>query len=150
MPTTSWGPQTWNMIHTLSVSINENHIHFNTKIKELISHIYNICVNLPCPACTTHATNYMKKHNPKNITDKVSLVEFFFNFHNDVNKNLKKPIFTIDKLNPTYCKNNIYQVFNTFCNRYNASSNNMTNYNNKKIVAKFYEWFYSNRDLFIN
>lgn len=89
----TWGTPTWIFFHTFAEHINpEFYIHNRDKIK---SFILSICNNLPCPECTKHATQYNKFNlTNTNIENKEKLKQYFFNFHNSVNKRKHKPNFT--------------------------------------------------------
>ena len=147
MPTKSWGPYTWNLLHTLSENINTSSDNFEEKFKEFKRLIYTIVSNLPCPLCTKHSVLYFRKHN----IDKVSpneMKKFIFEFHNDVNKNLKKELFNYEDLEKTYKNNNIFQAFNIFYNRFNQSINGMFGFKQKKALVEFHIWFLQNKNLF--
>ena len=45
-----WGPYIWYMLHGLAEKIKDKSFH-DLK-NELLEHIFNICVNLPCPSCS--------------------------------------------------------------------------------------------------
>jgi len=91
-----WGPCIWNTLHILSIKVKESSFE---KIKdELIDIINQIISNLPCPICSTHARSLLKKHRIHNIKSKQDLIHLIFLLHNDVNKRLKKDIFSKDDL----------------------------------------------------
>jgi hypothetical protein len=147
MPTKSWGPVTWIMLHTLSEKLNSNDVDFNNKFKEFKHLIHQLVSNLPCPLCTRHSINYFKKNNFNNVKHN-ELKKYLFDFHNDVNKNLGKQLFKHEDLDDTYKNNNIFQVMNHFISRYNASINGMFGFKQKQFIATFYEWFVNNKHMF--
>lgn len=148
MPTSTWGPYTWNMFHTLSQKLNTNSDNFDKKFKELIHFFTIICMNLPCPSCKEHSIAYIRKYPLTKLKNKEELILYFFNFHNEVNTKLKKTLFDYSNLEKTYSNNNVFSVFITFANRLIATSNTMMSYNNKNIVNNFYIWFQENKSFF--
>ena len=81
-----WGPTMWALLHWLSLMYTKKN---SKKIKALV---YLIIEKLPCRICVNHATKYLKK-NPIPIESGYKAVyEYFFLFHNAVNKQTKKEI----------------------------------------------------------
>ena len=90
MSKTKWGPIVWNMLHCLTLKIkSEKFIQERTNILLIIN---NICTNLPCPICSVHANQYIKKNKIHSVKTKEQLVMFIFNMHNNVNKRLKRKL----------------------------------------------------------
>ena len=88
----NWGTPTWNFFHTLAEKIDEDYYKSNyIKIYDIIK---KICSNLPCPECTKHAQLYLKRIRPESLKNKEDFKNMLFNFHNEVNKRKRKPIFT--------------------------------------------------------
>ena len=99
-----WGPPTWFLFHTLAHKIKDEHF---SKIKtELLNNIIIICMNLPCPKCSEHATQYMKKIN-------VNTISYILIF--------KKSKSFIKQLIKFYCKNNYLTIHLTI--KYNKLYN---------------------------
>ena len=76
-----WGPATWSMLHCLVLKINDV-----TNLESLKGLIINICSNLPCPYCTSHATAILKQERFSQINDILTLKTFMWQFHNKVNE----------------------------------------------------------------
>ena len=91
-----WGNATWYLFHTLAEKIDEQY--FLENKAEFFNIITIICRNLPCPECAEDSSTILKKANLNNLNSKENLKEFFFEFHNKVNTNLKKQIFNKDNL----------------------------------------------------
>ena len=88
-----WGTITWLFFHTLAEKIHENKFE---KVKvDVINIIILVCNNLPCPDCSNHATEVLKKAYISNIQSKKHLIEFLRQFHNIVNIKIGKQEFTI-------------------------------------------------------
>ena len=109
-----WGPRIWIFIHCFTLRIKDEY--FMEEKKNIIDYITRICDNLPCPECSLHATQYLKKHNFKHIKTKDHLIQIIFNLHNDVNKRTNKPLFNIDKVNETYNKYNFQKIIIAYIN----------------------------------
>lgn len=92
MPTSTWGPHVWTFIHTFAYHIDESF--FTNNKKDVIHLLFNICFNLPCMECTMHAKAYLVRANKSKIQTKEDLKRFFYDFHNIVNKRLKRQVFT--------------------------------------------------------
>ena len=83
-----WGQPTWMFLHTLSLRLTEEK--YAILKKDVFKIITLLCGALPCPDCSAHATEYMKKSSmPATV---VELQKFLYDFHNSVNiKTGKKP-----------------------------------------------------------
>jgi len=91
-----WGEPTWYFFHTFIEKIGDD---FYNKNSEKIIKIYKtICFNLPCPICKSHAMTYIKTHKMDSMVTRVLMKNFLFNFHNHVNKQLKKSLQNINIL----------------------------------------------------
>ena len=95
-----WGPCIWKTLHVLTVKIKEEA--FSTQRQKLIDIIFQICNNLPCPMCASHAQGLLRKYNVKNIKTKAGLMKIVYEIHNEVNKRLKKQPYVYDNLISQY------------------------------------------------
>ena len=123
---TSWGTTVWNMLHTLAEHINEKS--FNEIREEFLYIIYCICTSLPCENCNCHAKGYFDNkinfleaikdelENPI-ITNKEELRMFLFDFHNEVNSNLNKPLMMIEEYKQKYSDMNVIKVITDYVNK---------------------------------
>jgi hypothetical protein len=100
LPIEIWGNNIWTLFHGLSCKIKEDKFLYHRD--RLIYIIKNICATLPCPDCSKDATQLLNNTNFNNIKTKEDFKLFIFNFHNNVNKKLKKPHYeysNLDKYN---------------------------------------------------
>jgi len=108
-----WGEPTWFFFHTLAHKIKDEYI--ETVLPELFKIIVLICSNLPCPTCTKHASEYMKKVKSYSIVTRDDLKLLLFQFHNEVNMRKGYPLFEYKNLDEKYekaiTKNIIYHFF---------------------------------------
>tara|TARA_B000000609_G_C24121646_1_gene319924 strand:- start:15 stop:461 length:447 start_codon:yes stop_codon:yes gene_type:complete len=84
-----WGPVIWDLIHGLTIKIDESF--FLKNIHNVLNLFNNILTTLPCPECSSHSLSVYKS-NVSKINNKKKLVSFFHYLHNEVNKKLKKKI----------------------------------------------------------
>jgi len=91
-----WGPKLWYFFHIFSEQINDKF--FTTNRIEILSLLSDICNNLPCPTCSEHARSYLKKHRFHKIQTNEQLKQFFYNFHNVVNKRLHKEYYPYNEI----------------------------------------------------
>lgn len=96
-----WGPKLWEIMHTFSFSypINPNLQH-----KQSAYNFYSsISLLIPCENCSSHCKEYIYNNQPK-VNSKEELILWVFNFHNEVNKRLNKPIYKLSDLYNKYEK----------------------------------------------
>lgn len=103
-----WGPYIWTVLHCLSLRIKDEF--FEKERKTIIEFISEICDNLPCPSCASHATFTLRRMNFTKIRTKDELINVLFNLHNEVNRRLKKTIFEKSSLEETYKKYNLQSL----------------------------------------
>tara|TARA_B110001452_G_scaffold206981_1_gene177123 strand:- start:6350 stop:6811 length:462 start_codon:yes stop_codon:yes gene_type:complete len=116
-----WGNNIWYLFHTIAHKIKEDQF-LNAK-NDLIYLIKTICGNLPCPECSKDATETLNKINFNTINSKQEFKTLLFNFHNYVNKKLKKPIYNEIDLDEKYSKANIYILYKNFKIIFSSNSN---------------------------
>lgn len=133
--TKKWGPPTWLLIHSLysHVSQEKFFIHYK-KINSLVSSILQL---LPCEYCKKHALDYLKSHgfsiHENNIEKQRN---FFYTFHNDVNKKLHKPIFTNFEI---YSRSNLNRIVKLFNSGFSSNYYNMRSLGinlHRKLISK--------------
>ena len=105
-----WGNATWDFFHVLSLTIRvDKFIEIRPKV---ISLIYEMCANLPCPDCSQDAKNLLTRSYVRNIRNKADLIEFLRQLHNIINYKFGKPEFSMQKLIEKYHDKNIYHTTN--------------------------------------
>jgi len=116
-----WGNAVWLLFHTLAEKLKEEH---TNELPILVSHIANICNNLPCPDCQQHASRTMNLVNKASISSsKEALIDFLWQFHNDVNKRTKTFYYPKESLNK-YKTASTFNVVKHFIAIMSATSNN--------------------------
>ena len=113
-----WGPMCWNLLHGISINYTVKH---KKKYYYLIKKLEYI---LPCPKCILHYKMFIEK-NPIDMKkmSKKYLIDWFINFHNSVNKLLKKEEITNEKAiklikHPNYINNKSIFTFFIIINYY--------------------------------
>lgn len=119
-PPEVWGPPIWTLFHVLAEKIKEEE--YTKVIQPLFHHIKKICIYLPCPECSKHATAYLSRVQIQNYKTKEDFKKFVFDFHNKVNMKKKKELFKEEDLEK-YKNTNIVDVINGFIHIYNNKGN---------------------------
>lgn len=145
-----WGPPFWFFFHTLAEKVKPEY--FNEKREELFNIIREVCRNLPCPTCTSHAKQYIDKINFNSIRTKEDLIMMLYTFHNDVNKRKNLPIFPYSELQPKYEKAIFINIVNYFMHFYKMEhhavrliSDNMYRQRSAKSML---DWLHANQHIF--
>tara|TARA_Y100000389_G_scaffold201238_1_gene243431 strand:+ start:1027 stop:1485 length:459 start_codon:yes stop_codon:yes gene_type:complete len=135
-----WGPVIWKVLHCLTMKIKNEE--FNNHREELIKIITNICSNLPCPQCTSHASGIIKKYKMKDIKSKEALIKFIHSMHNMVNQRLKRPQFPFESIEKEYNRYNIKTVLTEYyrmnINAKYSEKLMLHSYRRKIFLNKFY------------
>lgn len=141
-----WGPAIWFLFHTLAEKVKEES--FSSIRIELLNNIYSICVNLPCPMCSTHAKEFMDKINFNTIRTKEDLKHMLFQFHNNVNLRKNIALFPKEQLDEKYSKavtiNIIQNFIHHFSDRYRSPKLIANDLMRSRIVLILKEWFSKN------
>jgi len=123
-----WGPILWKIIHICSVHLGDEK---NALLQKDQINYYNnftkqIGILLPCKVCRKHYYDYALKH--KKSVEYYDLKEYsinyFFNLHNEINKEKDKVLFTKDDFflaysnyksnNLTSCIKELESLFKTY------------------------------------
>jgi hypothetical protein len=111
-PKIEWGPVIWYFFHILAEKVNPDD--FPIVRAKLLDTINVICMNLPCPTCSIHASKHISKLQFSTIRTKEDLKRMLLNFHNEVNKQTGKPEFSLIELNEKYSKGNLHNIIPLF------------------------------------
>jgi hypothetical protein len=117
----TWGNATWYLFHTLANNIKETE--FLSVKNELVYVIKTVSANLPCPECSHDAVIKLGGVNFDNIKTKQEFKLLLFNFHNQVNVKLRKPVYQIAELDEKYSKANITAIYKNFFIIFSANIN---------------------------
>lgn len=144
-----WGNATWYMFHTLAFKLKDEN---STEIRELLKHISNVCYNLPCPDCRQHAKNTLSRSNLKLIKTKQDLINFLLQFHNLVNRRLKKPVLTLDEHNKLYIRARTSNIVSHFMHVMSKNSNNsrsmLDSLHRQRVIKQFISYLNSKHYIF--
>lgn len=82
----NWGNVTWVFLHTFAEKINPEF--YEANVYNIINLIRRICVNLPCPDCSKHASSFFNNIQIGSISTHDKFKSFIWDFHNTVNSRL--------------------------------------------------------------
>lgn len=122
LPKMKWGRPIWTFFHVMAQKMKPEY--FQMVIKEFIRFILLICATLPCPICSTHASEYMRSINMNNIRSKNDLIHLFYNFHNVVNQRKGYAVLQRDQI-PAYENANTVIVIKDFVRAFEDKSRAM-------------------------
>lgn len=122
LPKMKWGRPIWTFFHVMAQKMKPEY--FQMVIKEFIRFILLICATLPCPVCSTHASEYMRSINMNNIRSKNDLIHLFYNFHNVVNQRKGYAVLQRDQI-PAYENANTVIVIKDFVRAFEDKSRAM-------------------------
>ena len=144
MSPSDWGPPTWIFLQTIAVKVKE--ASFPLISQQLIRMIIQICNNLPCPECTTHAKSFWTNVNLANIQNKQDLINLLFVFHNGVNHRKKTQKFKHEDL-LKYKNLKLIRQYNIFTKKFNTNGNmNLLNesFHRKLMMISLRRWLMTN------
>ncbi len=89
-----WGCLIWDTLLLLAIYFPEKN-----PSKEQIEYFYNAIMGvvhlLPCHGCIGHAVLYVSKNPPVDLDTREKCIDYIVTFHNDVNKQTGRRIFTV-------------------------------------------------------
>ena len=136
-----WGKPIWFFIHTLCEKVKEDS--FNSIKNELIDIFKMICMNLPCPTCSQHATTYLKNMDINKIICKEDLKVIFFHFHNEVNKRKgyqEFPLSSLSQYENANVKNMYLNFMYHFKEQYNSIKLMSENMYRLRVASNIENW----------
>lgn len=138
-----WGNATWYMFHTLAFKLKDEH---SSIVPQLYSHIVQICQNLPCPDCRTHAIQTLSNSRGR-VKSKEDLIVFLLEFHNIVNKRLGKSWFSREQHDNLYRRARTHLVVSNFSITMSKNANNskamLDTFSRKRVVSRFLNYLNS-------
>jgi hypothetical protein len=133
---TYWSNITWMLLHVFPKTLSDEF--YNSHKKEILKIVYEICVNVPCPICSKHAIEHLKKYSFFNENINKTPYDLFLNvfkFHNAVNKMLNKPEFNISDL-VHYDNLDFLEIYKEWYSKYSINMINLKLSNHKQKVNK--------------
>jgi hypothetical protein len=110
-----WGEPTWYFFHIFIEKISP--AYYNNNSQKCIKMYKDICNHLPCPYCRDDATQYIKNNPIEKMITRDLMKTYLFNFHNFVNKKLKKSI-QMPEILDKYKKPHIAKAYRFFCQEF--------------------------------
>lgn len=144
-----WGNLCWYLFHSSAYKLKEERIDL---IPSLINIFLGICNNLPCPDCREQSKRIISRVNFRQIKTKESLVKFLFEYHNIVNKKLKKPQYSRKEHDKLYNRAKLSNILKKWNRVMKMESHNqhdmMMSVSKNKMRIKVIEFFNENRKAF--
>jgi hypothetical protein len=145
-----WGPPIWFFFHTLAEKVKPELFYENRDA--IFGIVREICSNLPCPTCASHAKQYINNINFNTIRTKQDFAMMLYEFHNSVNKRKNLPIFPYSELQPKYEKAIFINIVNNFMHFYKMEhhvvrlmSDDMYRRRSAKSIL---DWLHANQHIF--
>lgn len=139
-----WGKPTWHFFHTLAYKIKPES--FTLIREQTLQIIMHICASLPCPMCSSHATEYLKKVNFNAIRTKEDLIDMFYVFHNTVNARKNFKLFAKDDMHSVYANASPIDAYNNFMRFYidkqkgfRLMADNMVRSQNLQMIKNWFQ-----------
>jgi hypothetical protein len=141
-----WGAPTWTLFHVMAAQISPQKFPY---IRDgLLEIITAICGNLPCPDCSNHATEYLRKINYNMIQTPDHLRAMLYEFHNSVNMRKNVAFFPSAQLtmyNRMDIREVVYRFMHFFENRHTNNSRMMAHSFSRGLQAqRIRDWFNTN------
>jgi hypothetical protein len=141
-----WGEPVWFFFHTMAEKVNPESF---PKIRlEFLKIVSSICRNLPCPMCSQHAASYLDNFNINTIQTKEQLIDFFYAFHNEVNRRKGFQEFPRELLHDKYSKANTINIINHFLIHFLDKSYSIRmiaeDFHRKRLVVEIKTWLSTN------
>jgi hypothetical protein len=145
-----WGPPFWFFFHTLAEKVKPELFYENRDA--IFGIVREICNNLPCPTCTSHATQYLNNINFNAIQTKQDFAMMLFEFHNSVNKRKNIPIFPYSELQPKYEKAIFINIVNHFMHFYKIEHRVIRlmseDLYRRRSAKSILDWLHANQHIF--
>jgi hypothetical protein len=145
-----WGPPFWFFFHTLAEKVKPELFYANRDA--IFGIIREICHNLPCPNCASHAKQYINNINFNTIRTKQDFAMMLYEFHNSVNKRKNLPIFPYSELQPKYEKAIFINIVNHFMHFYKMEHHAVRlmseDMYRRRSAKSILDWLHANQDIF--
>jgi hypothetical protein len=149
LPKMKWGRPIWTFFHVMAQKVKPEY--FNLVIQDFLKNVLLVCATLPCPICSTHASEYMRSINMNNIRTKDDLINLFFNFHNVVNQRKGYAVLQKDQI-PKYETANTIAAIKSFVYAFEDKSRSIKlmadDIARARISSQFKFWINSNIQYF--
>lgn len=149
LPKMKWGRPIWTFFHVMAQKVKPEY--FNLVIQGFLKNILLVCATLPCPICSTHASEYMRSINMNNIRTKDDLINLFYNFHNVVNQRKGYAVLQKDQI-PKYETANTIAAIKSFVHAFEDKSRSIKlmadDLSRARISSQFKSWINGNIQYF--
>ena len=137
-----WGPKLWYLIHIVAYQYPENPSElYKTNYK--LFYINIIPDVIPCSYCKMHYMDYLKKNNINHyLNNRIKLIEWTINAHNNVNKQKGKYIFSLEEANVLYNKPIHIVLYQLLKYYYDTSTENYLNFVRFKLFVQNFSIYF--------
>lgn len=143
-----WGPPIWVFFHTLIESIKEES--YTSINKEIFVYIKSFCNYLPCPICSKHAKEYLRRIHDNHIKTKNDFRMILYVFHNKVNERLNHEKFNLEQfeiyknISLSYTLSNFVKIFSKTGNLQQINES----FHRKMLVSNFINFMNKHQNCF--
>lgn len=96
-----WGPHAWIFLHSITLNYPKEPSDEDKKI--YVKFFEDLQYILPCEKCSYNYRRHLKDYPIKDALEtRETMVQWLINIHNEVNKELNKPLYTYDQLIDEY------------------------------------------------
>lgn len=110
VPIEQWAQSLWRYAHVMASALPVGLLSDALK-QSALAFVYSLCHLIPCETCRDHYNTFVKTQPPMFDTGE-SVQLWFFQCHNNTNRLLNKPEWTINQLKQTYPPNGMYPETN--------------------------------------
>lgn len=114
-----WGPILWKLFHTLGFYFKN--VENDSYRREIGGHVWGMIGKLidtiPCPSCKHHASYEFKRTTVPDLSNKINsnFIEMWaFNFHNNVNRRIRRFNYSYTTLTNTTYDGDLYQLVDEY------------------------------------
>ena len=96
-----WGPHAWVFLHVITMNYPKEPTDSDKQI--YISFFKNLQYIIPCEKCAYHYKRHIKEYPIEQALEtRETIIQWLINIHNEVNKELGKPLYTYDQVIEEY------------------------------------------------
>ena len=147
MNKTTWGNACWGAFHCAAAHVPDD----PRTIASLLHHIRVVSRVLPCPHCREHAS-YILTHQHRPITTKLDIERAIWNYHNVVNRSLRKRFFPWSEYKELYGRSRLQPHMERFMHAMTQPMHGTRDFAyglaRRRACRAFYEWVRMNRRYF--
>lgn len=150
-PPSVWGPATWKFMHIFLERMKEDKVS-PAIASDVFTLLVKIWMYLPCPDCSFHAMSMRDQlRNFPPPKTRSQLITMLHNFHNVVNRRLRKPFVPFKDLQTLYGGEKLIPAFNHFAQNYYTKGNirmAIENSQRQMLIREIASWIKKHGEIF--